>query len=500
MTELACFGDPARFEIAVGWTDDPEPRARRPAHGGWSTGVLRLTVGNHVLTRHDYTGGDLNEVHWYLLPVFEWLATNWVFLLHEERFAWRENDGGPAAIASFRALRRLIDAQSPSERVEYAEAQTWWSRHALRAADSSALFPDVVVRRLIDDIEISWTARQPAYAPDGFRFALAPGVATLPVDDVARPLWEALAWAISSPPAGLDEDDRRSLADLGQKIDQLQAFTSPELERSYLPPSLFERLTTARRQIRLDDQSVRMHGIPVLERIDDAVLMFGGANPDIGAADARRLMTLLAHQRGGRDAAALAELVDTKIGLPVAAPFQEGYDLAEDLLEKLDLPDEAAFVDVRSIVSGLGIHVLDEKLDTPSIRGVAIAGTEYCPAILVNLASPFNAVEVGRRFTLAHELFHVLFDRERAKRVSHTSGPWAPPGVEKRANAFAAMLLMPRDMVRRSLPNGALNSDNIRAAAQTMQVGVRALIAHLYNISMLSEFERDELQASLLAA
>lgn len=115
----------------------------------------------------------------------------------------------------------------------------------------------------------------------------------------------------------------------------------------------------------------------------------------------------------------------------------------------------------------------------------------------LNLASPYNAEEVGRRFTLAHELFHVLFDRERAKRISHTSGPWAPSGIEKRANAFAATLLMPRDMVRRSLAKDVLNSDSVREAAQTMRVGVSALIEHLYNISMLDGFERDELRASL---
>ena len=32
MVEFAAFGDPARFEIAVRWTNDAEPRARRPQH------------------------------------------------------------------------------------------------------------------------------------------------------------------------------------------------------------------------------------------------------------------------------------------------------------------------------------------------------------------------------------------------------------------------------------------------------------------------------------
>src|ERR1700761_9440310 len=173
MNEFVRFGDPSRFEIAMRWVSDYEPRERRPAHGGWSTGELRLTVGNLVLTRHEFTGSDHDAVHWYLLPFFEWLATNWVSLLHEERFAWRDNHAVPAATAVFMALRRLIDAHSELEQAEYAAVQGWWARHALRSGDSSALFPDLVIRRLVNDVEISWTARQPSYAPDGYRFMVA---------------------------------------------------------------------------------------------------------------------------------------------------------------------------------------------------------------------------------------------------------------------------------------------------------------------------------------
>src|SRR5215207_1250328 len=150
MMASTTFGDPARFAITVRWTNDREPRARRPAHGGWSTGELQLTVGGHVLTRHEHAGKAGEAVKWYLQPVFEWLADHWIELLHEEHFAWRENGAAPAATAAFLALRRLIDADDEVGHKLYAEAQAWWSRHALRAADSSALYPDVFFRRLGD--------------------------------------------------------------------------------------------------------------------------------------------------------------------------------------------------------------------------------------------------------------------------------------------------------------------------------------------------------------
>ena len=45
--------------------------------------------------------------------------------------------------------------------------------------------------------------------------------------------------------------------------------------------------------------------------------------------------------------------------------------------------------------------------------------------------------------TLAHELCHLLFDRSSAVPLSVLSGTWAPPRLERVANAFAAELLIP---------------------------------------------------------
>jgi Zn-dependent peptidase ImmA (M78 family) len=494
MTTLTSFGDPARFEIAVRWIEDPEPRERRPAHGGWSTGELRLTVGGLVLTQHQHCGESFDGVRWYLLPIFEWLAENWVSLLHEERFTWRENSSAPAATATFLALRRLIGADDSAGQALYTEVQNWWSRHALRAADPSALYPDVIFRRLSDDIEISWTARQPPHTPEGFRFALTPGAATLPISDVAEPLWEALAWVVSTTDV-LKEEDRNSIARLDRRIAELANLSMPRLEASYLPSPLFEHLTQVRKQRSLLDDSVLMPSVPAIDCLDDAVLMFGGVSPDIGVQDIQTITDLLVSQSGGSESPDLVKLVDESIGAPLTAPFEEGYDLAEQLLEELALPGDAVAVDVHALLLTLNVKVVYEALGTSTIRGVALAGTRYAPAILVNRTSRYNETEPCRRFTLAHELCHILYDRSRAQRIAHTSGPWAAPGIEKRANAFAAMLLMPRELLRRSTRLDDLTQETVRAVAETLQVGASALIEHLYNTSMIDELKRDELRA-----
>ncbi|KQP24539.1 hypothetical protein ASF27_10570 [Methylobacterium sp. Leaf102] len=495
MTGLATFGDPSRFAITIGWIDDPEPRDRRPEHGGWSSGVFRLTIGGLVITRHEQNEGECDDVRWYLLPLFEWLADHWVSLLHEEHFAWRENSAAPAATATFFMLRRLMDADDPDGRQAYRECRDWWLRHALRAADPSALLPDLYFRRFGDDIELSWTARQPHHPPDGYRLILEPGAATLSVADVAGPLWEALAWFVSTARVDLPED-RLSIKRIESRIAHLGASPIEDLEAGFLSQSLMRRVSTARRQRNRGDRSVRMDVAPAIERLDDAVLMFGGVSPDIGPLDFEALLSFLGQQSGGRESDKLTALVDDGIGAPLTAPHEEGYDLAEALIDDLALSDDADHVDILSLVKDFGIKVENHLLETLSIRGAAIAGIGYAPGILINEASPYNGTEAGRRFTLAHELFHILYDRSRARRVAHTSGPWAPPGIEKRANAFAAMLLMPRALVRRVLPRGLRNWDDLVAAAASLRVSPSTLIEHLYNTHFIDDMMRDDLRSS----
>ena len=66
-----------------------------------------------------------------------------------------------------------------------------------------------------------------------------------------------------------------------------------------------------------------------------------------------------------------------------------------------------------------------------------------------------------RRFTLAHELCHLLVDRDKGARLAIVSGPWAPLDVERRANAFAAALLMPEAAVAKAVAHATASIDEI---------------------------------------
>jgi len=280
-----------------------------------------------------------------------------------------------------------------------------------------------------------------------------------------------------------------------RRLDSLQQTPTRNLESGYLPERLLILIENLKRKFGIASESIRLRSVPAVSFLDSPVLMFGGVSPDISDKDVETLLAFLASHFGHKENSQVTELVDTSIGAPIAAPFEEGYDLAEDLLEQLGLPGTASFIDIADILITLGIAVEEHQLQTHAIRGVALAGMQYSPAILVNTNSQFNRTEFGRRFTLAHEFFHILYDRARAKRVTHTSGPWASPGVEKRANAFAAMLLMPRDLVRRSLVDKEI--ERIAGAAQSMRVGISSLIEHLYNLNVIDELEREVLREEI---
>ena len=455
---------------------------------------MRLTVGGHVLTANTGPTSNNGSINWYLWPVVEWVAKNWTALLHEERFAWMEFSGAPAATATLLTLHRLIDRDDEQGRSDYASAQAWRARHALRAADPGGLYPDLFCRRSGDEIELSWTARQPVHAPDGFRFSLSAGTAFLPAGAVAEPLWKLLEWTVDTAGVVLDAD-KRQVDRLKARLRSLKALPTHTLEAGYLHEPLLDRVIAARNASSLPDRSRRLARLPVLDRLDDSVLMFGCVRPDLREPDVMTLMNFIHDRTDGHDSPALAGLVDTDVGVPDAAPFDEGYDLAERLLDEVALPDDAAsWIDVREILRQLDISIIERTLDD-SIRGVALAGDRYAPAVIINCSSPFNTGDAGMRFTLAHELCHILYDRTHARRLAHVTGAWAPPGVEKRANAFAAMLLMPSSLLRRVLPAGPPDMAMIGKTARSLGVGVVALIEHLFNIRMIDAVDRERLRA-----
>jgi Zn-dependent peptidase ImmA (M78 family) len=437
-------------------------------------------------------GGAVEDhLSWYLSPIFEWLLSQWTWLFHEEAYTWPEKSGAPAAVATFSALGRYIAPEDEALSATYQEVQGWWRRHALRAADPSAVYPDICLRRLDDDIEISWGGRQPSFAPDGFALMISPGFVVLPVEAVVTPLWQFLEWGTSTA-QGANPADREMISGLQARLQQLKKAPLRQLELTHIDTRLHGLFEKLRGSGQLDRVESRVKDVPAIAAFDPAVLMFGGLNPDIGAKDAQALTTFLARHQHGAESELLGKLVSNDVRVSAAEAYYEGYELAYEVRARLDIDAAHTCVNVRGLLRDLGVHVEEVALETDSIRGVAVAGQGFGPAILINTSSIYNKTEDGRRFTLAHELCHILFDRTRARRLSHVSGPWTAPRVEKRANAFAAMFMASTTAMRKLLVKADV--EHVRQLAKTFQMGFSALIEHLYNADLISDADRERLR------
>jgi Zn-dependent peptidase ImmA (M78 family) len=234
-----------------------------------------------------------------------------------------------------------------------------------------------------------------------------------------------------------------------------------------------------------------------------AALMFGSVSPTLDVKDAINLarnMIRLYSTRGEP-----AQLQKFTSADPLEADekiWDQGYNMAEVFLKSVDLPRNSDdWIDVKGLVKRLGIFVDEEfALGDHGIRAVSIAGPQHTPAILININYPPNKSLVGRRFTLAHELFHILHDRTFGKRLAIASGPWAPLDVEKRANAFAAMFLMPPDLVRKAVAQSTEPVDSwsgVLAIAHRLKTSPSATFEHLTNMGLIDESTHDRMHLEL---
>jgi hypothetical protein len=226
-------------------------------------------------------------------------------------------------------------------------------------------------------------------------------------------------------------------------------------------------------------------------------MLFRSASPELSTADLRRLSEAIA-QLPSIPESPLAQY--QRADPPTSSPdiiFKDGYEKALEFRSALDLNPELPLLgehDLESVLfQDLGIVVQDLTLESPMIDGMAVFSPGKGPLVGVNLTGKYSSTRWGRRMTLAHELCHLLYDLSDENSVGIVSNPWAPELIEKRANAFAAMLLMPREALKAILPANPRQwtQENLREAMNRLGVGRTALMNHLHNLYFISYSEKD---------
>lgn len=126
-------------------------------------------------------------------------------------------------------------------------------------------------------------------------------------------------------------------------------------------------------------------------------------------------------------------------------PFEQGNKLANLLRDFLENPFDS--IDVEKLLKSWGVTLIDIEFDQ-GIDAVAVWGAKNESAILINTEGHRSKYPTGRRFTLAHEICHLLVDKEGALPFADVVGGRVYKPVEQRANAFAAELLLPLHAVK----------------------------------------------------
>jgi Zn-dependent peptidase ImmA (M78 family) len=137
----------------------------------------------------------------------------------------------------------------------------------------------------------------------------------------------------------------------------------------------------------------------------------------------------------------------------------------------------------------VGVTTGEMTLSDRGTSGLAVLPARGKPHIVVNHRHPKCEYPPGRRFVLAHELCHLLHDGEAGRELALISGAWAPRELEQRANAFAAALLMPRDLLRGILAHlpGPLDGQGLLEIARSLHVSRTSLAHHLQNLGLMDE-------------
>lgn len=170
------------------------------------------------------------------------------------------------------------------------------------------------------------------------------------------------------------------------------------------------------------------------------------------------------------------------------AAVQQGQRLAERVRKLWSLGDDPLPSNLFSLIedqSGLGIALepLQER-----IAGLCARVGDLAIALIDS-----SAVVGRQRFTTAHELCHLLLGDGEQVLVDERLTGGSP--VEMRANAFAAHFLMPAKAVRRYLRERAVDEEVAVELQYTFGVSLDALLWHLVNLDVLSDYRRQQIHA-----
>lgn len=215
-----------------------------------------------------------------------------------------------------------------------------------------------------------------------------------------------------------------------------------------------------------------------------------------GVASLKEQQSILQHlkQSPFRETCALDETSDRLLSEldESMRPYEQGYTLAQLLRGELGLDDDSQ-ADPEDVLRSWGIDIQELALDFCPVDAVAAWGRSHGPIIMLNSGHGGRPAHMhGRRSTLAHEICHLLADRQGALPFSEVFGGHTPLYVEQRANAFAAEFLLPRESAIQRVRCCHSLQEALEALCEHFAVSTEMAALQLKNSRLLFELNEEE--------
>ncbi len=150
--------------------------------------------------------------------------------------------------------------------------------------------------------------------------------------------------------------------------------------------------------------------------------------------------------------------------------YRQGYELAAWLRGILSKSPDVR-VDSEELLRSWDVAVSEDDF-IKQVDAIAVWGPSHGPSVIVNKSGVHAQTRRGRRATVAHELCHVLIDRQTALPAVEVLGGRVSNRVEARARAFAAEFLAPRDSVAHIVRRSASIVTALEEAQEVYDVSV----------------------------
>jgi len=173
-----------------------------------------------------------------------------------------------------------------------------------------------------------------------------------------------------------------------------------------------------------------------------------------------------------------------KVKLSMVSPKVTASIGARRLRERYNLRDKP-IGDLRALLDNAGVRVFEVPIPNDELSGFSFWHEKYGPCILVNAKD----VKGRRNFTLAHELAHLLYSHGSSACYIPSDISDVRERIERKANQFAAELLLPEtgvvhDLKKRNLSRKP-SEKQLRQMSIKWGVSIQALGYRLEGLGLI---------------